>query len=363
MATTAHASLGTFDSRPSLARPDQVANWLVGVAALVVLMVVVGGITRLTESGLSMVRWEPVMGIIPPVTEAGWQAEFADYRTSPEYRYKNAGMSLAEYKNIYFWEWAHRLLGRLIGLAFVIPLVWFWMKDRIPQGYKPRLLLLLVLGGSQGLLGWWMVKSGLADVPEVSHIRLAMHLNLALFIIAFLVWTAQDLIRERARLTPFAITVGAALLFQFVLGAFVAGLKPASIWTEWPTMGGGLFPSDIPMLSPLWLNIVENPYVVQFAHRWWAFVAAGMAIWLGVRAMKTGSHRTPIALHGLVTLQVLLGIATLMTGVALWLGVAHQGVAALIVWTAAACAHRVGEPSAARSGMTSTKQEGVGAVA
>ncbi|MEM8826382.1 MAG: COX15/CtaA family protein, partial [Pseudomonadota bacterium] len=267
---------GTIATDKERANPRAVAIWLTVVAATVVLMVVVGGITRLTESGLSMVRWEPVTGIVPPLTEQAWQAEFADYRASPEYRYKNLGMSLAEYKNIYFWEWAHRVLGRLIGLVFALPLLWFWIKGAIPAGFKPRLLVLLALGGFQGLLGWWMVRSGLADVPEVSHVRLALHLNTALFIIALLVWTAQDLIRVRAKLTGFAVFAGVILFMQFVLGAFVAGLKPASIWTEWPTMGGGLFPSGIAFLEPVWRNLVDNPDVVQFAHRWWAFLAAGV---------------------------------------------------------------------------------------
>ncbi|MEE4350884.1 MAG: COX15/CtaA family protein [Pacificimonas sp.] len=332
--------------QPPTARPRAVATWLTVMAALVVVMVVVGGITRLTESGLSMVRWEPVMGIVPPLTEAGWQAEFEDYRTSPEYRYVNAGMSLAEYKNIYWWEWGHRLLGRLLGVAFAVPLIYFWVKKQIPAGYKPRLLVLFALGGFQGLLGWWMVKSGLADVPEVSHIRLALHLNTAFFIIALLVWTAQDLIRERARLTGFAALTAVILLSQFVMGAFVAGLKPESIWPEWPLMGGALFPEGVAMLEPAVRNLIDNGVVVQFVHRWWAFVAAGFAIWLGVKAMKLGSRRTPIALHALITVQILLGIMAVMTGVELWVGVAHQGTAALIVWAAAACAHRIGEPEA-----------------
>lgn len=331
------------------ARPRAIAGWLTIVAALVVLMVVVGGITRLTESGLSMVRWEPVTGIFPPLSEEAWQAEFADYRTSPEYQYKNLGMSLAEYKNIYFWEWFHRALGRIIGLAFFFPLLWFWVRGQIPAGFKPRLLVLFALGGFQGALGWWMVRSGLADVPDVSHVRLAVHLNTAFFIIALLIWTAQDLIRQRARLTGFAAAAGVVLLVQFILGAFVAGLDAGYIYAEWPLMGGGLLPAYIDWLEPAWRNIVDNPVIVQFVHRWWAFAAFGFMIALGVKAMKTGSRRTPIALHLLVTLQVALGIATLLSGVELWIGVAHQGVAALIVWAAAACAHRIGEPGARAS--------------
>ena len=338
--------------RPAATRspaPHTIASWLTVVAAMIVLMVVVGGITRLTESGLSIVTWEPVTGAIPPLSEAAWQAEFAEYKTSPEYRYKNAGMSLSEYKNIYFWEWAHRLLGRLIGLAFAIPLLWFWIRGSIPAGYKPRLLILLALGGFQGFLGWWMVSSGLAERPDVSHVRLAVHLGTALFIIGALVWTAQDLIRTRARMTGFGAVTILVLATQIVFGAFVAGLDAGYIYAEWPLMGGHFFPAFPEWIEPAWRNVVDNPVIVQWIHRWWAFAAFAAMIALGVRAMKSGSRRTPIALHALVTFQVLLGIATLMSGVALPLGVLHQGTAALIVWAAAACAHRLGEPALAET--------------
>ncbi len=326
------------------ARPKAIAAWLSAVAALVVVMVVVGGITRLTESGLSMVRWEPVTGILPPLTDTAWQAEFADYQASPEYRYKNAGMSLSEYKNIYFWEWAHRVLGRLIGLAFAVPLVWFWVRGRIPAGYKPRLVALLALGGLQGVIGWWMVKSGLADVPDVSHLRLAVHLNLAFFIIAALIWTAGDLIRGKARLTKLAIIAFAGLFVQTILGAFVAGMDAGYIYSEWPMMGGQFFPAYPEWIEPAWRNLVDNPVVVQWTHRWWAFIAAALLVWLSVSAMKRGSRKTPIMLKILLIVQILLGIMTLMSGVELWIAATHQGVAALIVWCAAACAHRIGEP-------------------
>ncbi|MBV7256776.1 COX15/CtaA family protein [Pacificimonas sp. WHA3] len=329
---------------PATTRPRAIAAWLSAVAAIVVLMVVVGGITRLTESGLSMVRWEPVTGIVPPLSESGWQAEFADYKASPEYRYKNAGMSLAEYKNIYFWEWAHRLLGRFIGLAFALPLIWFWAKKQIPEGYKPRLVALLALGGLQGVIGWWMVKSGLADVPDVSHLRLAVHLNLAFFIIAALIWTASDLIRGHARITALAAAAFIALFIQTVLGAFVAGMDAGHIYAEWPGMGGEFFPDHPEWIAPAWRNVVDNPVIVQWLHRWWAFIAAGLLIALSVAAMKRGSRRTPIALKLLLVAQIILGIMTLMSGVELWIAATHQGVAALIIWCAAACAHRIGEP-------------------
>ncbi|MHB9878524.1 COX15/CtaA family protein [Pacificimonas sp. ICDLI1SI03] len=333
----------TQSSQPAAARP--IAIWLSAVAALVVLMVVVGGITRLTESGLSMVRWEPVTGAVPPLTEEAWRAEFADYQASPEYRYKNAGMSLSEYKNIYFWEWTHRLLGRIIGLAFALPLLWFWVRGQIPPGYKPRLVALLGLGGLQGVIGWWMVTSGLADVPDVSHIRLAVHLNLAFFIIAALIWTASDLLRGRARLTALARVALLGLFVQTILGAFVAGMDAGYAYAEWPTMGGHFFPAYPEWIEPAWRNLVDNPVIVQFVHRWWAFVAAALLVWLGVTAMKRGSRRTPIALKLLIVTQIVLGVMTLLSGVELWIAATHQGVAALIVWYAAACAHRIGEPA------------------
>ncbi|MBZ6378664.1 heme A synthase [Pacificimonas flava] len=330
----------------SAPRPAPVAGWLSAVAALIVLMVVVGGITRLTESGLSIVEWKPVSGTLPPLSEQAWHDEFAAYQTSPEYQQINRGMSLSEYKNIYFWEWLHRLIGRLIGVAFALPLIWFWAKGAIPRGYKPRLVALLGLGALQGVIGWWMVTSGLAQEPAVSHVRLAVHLNLALLIIALLVWTAADMLRGPARISGFGWAAAAVLFVQLVYGAFVAGLDAGYAYAEWPAMGGGLLPAYVGWLEPVWRNFVDNPTIVQFFHRWWAFVAFAMLIALGVKAMKLGSRRTPIALHLLVTLQVVLGIATLISGVEIWIAAAHQGVAALIVWCTAACIHRIGEPAA-----------------
>ena len=194
-----------------------------------------------------------------------------------------------------------------------------------------------------------MVRSGLADIAEVSHVRLAVHLNLALVIIALLVWTASDLIRGRARLTGFAALAAGVLLVQLVLGAFVAGMDAGHIYAEWPAMGGSFFPAHPEWIAPLWRNLVDNPVIVQFAHRWWAFVAAAFMVLLAVKAMKRGSRKTPVALKILVSAQILLGIATLLSGVELRIAAAHQGVAALIVWAAAACAHRIGEPDMKRS--------------
>src|SRR5690606_36673541 len=234
------------------ARPVAIARWLLAVAALVVAMVVVGGITRLTESGLSITEWKPVTGALPPLTHAHWQAEFEAYQRIGEYRQINgpAGMTLADYKFIYFWEWGHRLLGRLIGLAFALPLAWFWVRKQIPAGYKPRLLALLALGALQGVFGWYMVQSGLnARVTDVSHFWLAIHLLTALFTLAGLVWTALDLFTldrdpaaRPARLTPFAAFTGAVLFVQLMLGAWVAGLNAGLVSDTWPLMQGRVFP-------------------------------------------------------------------------------------------------------------------------
>ncbi len=323
--------------RDTAARPRAIIWWLLIVACLVFLMIVVGGITRLTESGLSIVRWEPVSGIVPPLNAEQWQAEFAAYRDSPEYRQINAGMSLAQFKAIFFWEYVHRLLGRLIGLAFALPLLWFWLKMQIPTGYHLRLIALLALGGLQGAIGWWMVASGLVDRPDVSHIRLSVHLLTALFILGGLVWTALDLFRlgansaaQAARLTVFGIGILSVLLIQLLLGAWTAGLDAGYAFNSWPKMGSEWFPAGTPLLDPLWRNIVDNPITVQFAHRWWAVVTVLALIWLA-RKVRADNRRASIAIHIAFGTQFLLGVATLMSGVNIVLATLHQTVGALLV--------------------------------
>ncbi|WP_300534662.1 COX15/CtaA family protein [Sphingosinicella sp.] len=333
----------------SAARPRAIALWLYVVAALVFAMVVVGGITRLTESGLSMVRWEPISGVVPPLNDAEWNAEFEAYKAYPEYQKVNRGMALAEFKAIFFWEYLHRVLGRFIGLAFALPLAWFWVRRAIPDGYKPRLLALLALGALQGAIGWWMVASGLIDRPDVAHDRLAVHLGTALFILGGLVWTARDLTahargERRARLTGFGAFTLLVLAVQIVLGAFVAGLNAGHAFAEWPLMGGHFFPEGVQWLEPLWRNAVDNPVVVQWIHRWWAWIAAAFLIALALRTSRESGGGAPRLVLLLLTAQIILGIATLLTGVALHVAVAHQAVAALLVWAAVACAHGLGRP-------------------
>ena len=325
------------------ARPQAVANWLLAVAALVFLMVVVGGITRLTESGLSMVRWEPISGIVPPLNDAQWQAEFAAYKAYPEYQKINRGMSLGEFKAIFFWEYLHRAIGRLIGLAFALPLAWFALRRQIPRGYGPRLLVLLGLGGLQGFIGWWMVASGLVDRPDVAHDRLATHLTLALVIFAGLIWTALDL---RERETPPAprpagwVPYFLPLLFvQIVWGAFVAGLNGGYAFNSWPLMGEHLMPPHVAeVVGRAITNLANDPVAAQFVHRTLAIAVALFALHIAAGLWKAGAGRRALALGAMVVIQFALGVATLLTGVDIVLGVAHQAGAALLlaatIWAA-----------------------------
>ncbi|WBH16459.1 COX15/CtaA family protein [Sphingomonas radiodurans] len=335
------------------ARPRAIARWLYMVAALIVLMVAVGGITRLTESGLSITQWKPISGILPPLNAAQWQAEFLNYQRIPEYQQINQGMTLAGFKAIFFWEYVHRLLGRVIGLAFALPLLWFAVRRQIPRGYGVRLVALLALGGLQGAIGWWMVASGLSVRTDVSHVRLAVHLSTALLILAGVVWTALDLddlahspIARPARLKLFAAAALALLALQIVVGAFTAGLDAGYAFSSWPLMGDALFPAGAPMLDPAWRNTVDNPLVVQFIHRWFAFAAAAGLVWLAFAARRRGAANLWGAVILLVGLQIVLGIATLLTGVQIATAVAHQVNAAVLLIAAVAAAHAVSRPTA-----------------
>ncbi len=351
------ASNGAATAAANLsARPLALARWLFAVAALVVLIVAVGGVTRLTESGLSITEWKPVTGALPPLTEAQWQAEFAGYQRIPQYIEVNgpAGMTLADYKFIYFWEWLHRLLARLIGLAFALPLAWFWARRAIPAGYKPRLLALLALGGLQGAVGWWMVSSGLTQDVQVSHFRLAAHLLVALATLAGLVWTALDLRalargEARARLRPFAAITLAALLVQLFFGALTAGLRAGHVsgagWFSmdaWPLMQGSLFPEGIDWDRGPLHAVLHDPYLIHFIHRWWAWVVVAILIVLARKLKRGGQRSLSVALHSAFGTQVLLGVFTVWSGVALWLAVAHQLVGALLVAATVWAVHALG---------------------
>ena len=261
-------------------RPLAIANWLYGVAILVFAIVVVGGITRLTESGLSITEWNLVGGVLPPLNSADWAAEYVLYQATPEFREINgpAGMNLAAFQQIYFWEWFHRLLGRIVGLAMFVPLVWFAARRSIPSDYTKRLIALLLLVGFQGALGWYMVQSGLADRTDVSHFRLAAHLLTALFLLAGLVWTALDLRQLArsgqdcpARLTSLAIGAALLLISQLLLGAWVAGLDAGQVSNSWPLMNGRFVPDGIDTTRGAAFALTHDTFLIHFVHRWWAW--------------------------------------------------------------------------------------------
>jgi heme a synthase len=325
-------------SRP--VRPAALANWLFFVAALVFLMVVVGGITRLTESGLSITEWKPVSGTLPPLSAADWQDAFVKYQQTPEYQQINRGMSLGDFKFIFFWEWSHRLLGRIIGLAFALPFFWFAAKRAIPKGYGWRLAVLLALGGLQGTIGWWMVASGLTERTDVSHYRLAAHLLTALFTLAGLVWTALDLRAltrnpdaKPARLSGFAVVISLILFIQLLFGAYTAGLNAGQVANTWPLMNDRLFPEGVTWLGSLWATLSNDQLLIHFVHRWWAWAVLAAMIVLARRIKAAGVRPASIALHSVVGVQILLGIATVLSGVNIVLAVLHQAVGALLVVT------------------------------
>ncbi|WP_082836134.1 COX15/CtaA family protein [Croceicoccus bisphenolivorans] len=340
-------------------RPIALSRWLLMMATLVVLMVAVGGITRLTESGLSITEWKPVTGALPPMSEAQWQAEFDAYKQIPEYIEVNgpAGMTLADYKFIYFWEWFHRLLGRVIGVAFALPLAWFWVRKAIPAGYKPRLLALLALGGLQGVFGWLMVRSGtgpdaMPDMrTDVSHYWLSIHLMTALFTLGGLVWTALDL-RNWAKGDPHAglgrFQTGVLLIVavQLLYGAWMAGLNAGYVagggWFDsWPLMQGALFPDGIDWSLGAIHAFTADPFLVHFIHRWWAWVAVA-ALVVMARRLRARFRHISVAIHIAFGTQILLGIATIWTGMVLWVAVAHQIVGALVLACAVWGAHALG---------------------
>jgi cytochrome c oxidase assembly protein subunit 15 len=322
-------------------RPLAISNWLLAVAGLVFLMVVVGGITRLTESGLSITEWKPVSGAIPPLTHADWARAFELYKRTPEYLEINgpAGMTLSQFKFIFFWEWLHRLIGRLIGVLFAIPLIGFAAKRAIPPGYGWKLTGLLVLGAMQGVLGWYMVMSGLVDRTDVSHFRLSAHLLLALTIMAACVWVALDLRQlaktgenRPARLTGASAIVLGVLFLQLLLGAWVAGLDAGQVASDWPTMQGRLVPDGIDWGKGAFHAFTNDPFLIHFTHRWWAFVVVAVLVVFArtIRKLEDG-RKASIAIHSAFGTQVMLGIFTVLSGVAIWLAALHQAVGASLV--------------------------------
>ncbi len=329
-----------------LAHTRAIRLWLYAVAALVLAMVLVGGATRLTESGLSITEWKPLTGVVPPLSENGWQAAFEKYRAIPQYRELNSGMNLAEFKTIYWWEWTHRLLGRVIGAAYLLPFLWFLWRGWVTRELRPRLWFIFGLGALQGVVGWWMVASGLADRVEVSQYRLATHLLLACAIYVALIWTAWRLGDRATGHVPGRIRLGATgllilVLGQVYLGALVAGLRAGYAYNTWPLIDGALIPDRARLFfeTPLWRNFFENILTVQFDHRMLAYailVAAFLHTFDVVRTVRGRAARLgAVALLAAVVLQVALGIATLLWRVPLPLALLHQAMAMLVLTVAA----------------------------
>lgn len=315
--------------------------WLWVVLATLFALVLVGGATRLTESGLSITQWKPIHGVIPPLSDAEWQEEFDLYKQIPQFSQLNSDMTVEGFKTIFWWEWAHRLIARSIGLIFALPLAWFWIRGRIEPRLKMPLLGILALGGFQGFIGWWMVSSGLADRTEVSQYRLATHLVIACLIFMSCVWIMRGLSAHSNDKAPTSKSVWAAggivflALFQIYLGALVAGLDAGFSYNTWPLMDGAVVPGDLLLQQPWWINFFENPKTVQFVHRCgayllWAAVLAHM-IAAGKLAPGTTHARRAIVLFCLVTLQAIIGITTLLLQVPVAWGVAHQGGALLVL--------------------------------
>ena len=308
--------------------------WLYCAATLIFALVIVGGATRLTESGLSITQWKPIHGVIPPLSTAEWQEEFNLYRQIPQYEQINAGMTLSGFKTIYWWEWTHRFLARAVGFVFAVPLAFFWLSGRIEPFLKPRLLGILALGGLQGAIGWWMVASGLSVRTEVSQYRLATHLTMACIIFAATLWVARGLAPKRREAPPSrgSVYVGGLIVLlamaQIYMGGLVAGLRAGTTFNTWPLMDGAIIPDGLFVMSPSWRNLFENVMTVQFMHRMGAytlFAVVGLhALASLIQAPATGHARRVGVLFALVLAQAMIGITTLLLAVPIGWGLMHQ---------------------------------------
>ncbi len=328
-----------------------VRGWLLAVAGLIFIMVLVGGATRLTGSGLSIVEWQPITGIVPPLSDEAWRAEFEKYKAIPQYREQNVGMTLDAFKTIYWWEWAHRLLGRIIGLAFLAPFLFFLWRGWTDKRMQLKLWCIFGLGALQGIIGWWMVTSGLSQRVSVAHERLAIHLTLACIIYAAILWTAQGLRTTRAaavsmRFRATAIGIVALVLVQIYLGALVAGLRGGLIYNTWPLIDGALVPSAerLFFLEPAWSNFFDNVLTVQFEHRIAAYllwlIAIGHAIHAALQRDR-GAFNGALALGAAITVQAGIGILTLMYATPPILALMHQGMAIIVLSFAVIHAQRL----------------------
>lgn len=340
---------------PSHGWDRAVQLWLFAVAGLILAMVTVGGATRLTDSGLSITEWQPILGAIPPLGEADWLAAFAKYKEIPEYHLVNKGMTLEAFKSIYWWEWSHRFLGRFIGMAFALPFVFFWAKGALRPGNVTKYAAVLALGGLQGAIGWFMVKSGLVDRVDVSQYRLALHLTVAFMLLSLVVWLALDLGqpanaragKKKPGATLAAWTVGLIFL-QVILGAFVASLKSGLTHNTWPTMNGKLVPDEILALEPWYHNPFENPVTAQFDHRLVAYTVCAVVVWNVWSLLRTPQssvvRNSALLLLAGVLAQIALGIWTLLEAVPLGLGIAHQAGAAILLVIAVRHLHVLRRP-------------------
>lgn len=320
-----------------------VGFWLLSVAAVILAMITVGGLTRITGSGLSITEWDPLLGAIPPLGDAAWAEAFAKYRHIPQYIHQNAGMSLAAFKGIYWWEWTHRLLGRLLGVLFFVPFVWFAWVGAVTRSEWPRMVVLFALGGLQGFVGWWMVESGLETRDSVSQYRLAIHLGVALILLVAILWTALEYLRlsfkseRHASLPKLAFGFAVLVYLQMLLGALVAGLHAGLIYNTWPSMDGRVFPEGAFFSSPWWINFFENPGLAQFDHRIGAYIIAVAAIFIGngARRMTGWARFSGMRVLNITAIQLILGITTLVLQAPEYLAAIHQLVAALLLCAAA----------------------------
>ncbi|HSS13913.1 MAG TPA: COX15/CtaA family protein [Rhizomicrobium sp.] len=312
-----------------------VGFWLLAVALVILAMVTIGGLTRLTGSGLSITQWEPIMGAIPPLNHAQWMDAFTQYKRIPQYIVENRGMTLDGFKGIFWWEWTHRFLGRLLGFIFFVPFVWFAAVGAIKRADWPRMLLLFFLGGLQGFIGWWMVASGLEVRTSVSQYRLAIHLGTALLLLVAILWIALEYLRDgkstgmSKRATAFAVLV----YFQMLLGALVAGLHAGLIYNTWPDMNGHVLPEAPFFSAPWWINFFENPGLAQFDHRIGAYAVAAFAVWIYVQGIKLSGYAKISAkvIAAITTFQIGLGITTLLLQAPEFLAAAHQVTAACLL--------------------------------
>jgi len=364
-----------------------IAIWLLLGCVLIFAMVIIGGMTRLTNSGLSMVEWNLFMGSVPPTSEADWQTLFNKYKQYPEYKLVNFNISLDEFKSIFYWEYGHRMFGRLIGLVFIIPFLWFWIKGRISRSLMPKLLIILAMGGFQGFLGYWMVESGLVKDPDVSHYRLAAHLTTAFLTFAYTFWVALGLIYSRSKTGPSAALSNQVqspdnleqdesisdlwspisseapskppifkwirvllivLVIQIIWGAYVAGLNAGKVYNSWPKMGDQWIAEGVTAMTPWWQNFIEGLAGVQFIHRYLAYIVVGLVLFIFFKGkgmnLFVSQRRGLNALFLAVSAQFILGVFTLLYGVPLWLGVVHQLGAFFLLGATVYVLHRFQEP-------------------